>query len=57
MQNKTILITGAIGGIGKQTALASAKLGAQVIVTGRSQTSGEAAINELKQLSGNQHPI
>jgi len=54
MQNKTILITGGTGGIGKQTALALAKLGAQVMVTGRNQASGEAAVSELKQLSGNQ---
>jgi len=54
VQNKTILITGGTGGIGKQTALALAKLGALVIVTGRSQTSGEAAVTELKRLSGSQ---
>jgi NAD(P)-dependent dehydrogenase (short-subunit alcohol dehydrogenase family) len=53
MQNKTVLITGGTGGIGKQTALALAKLGAQVIVTGRNQASGEAAVSELKQLSSN----
>ncbi len=35
MQNKTILITGGTGGIGKQTAIALAKMGAQVFVTGR----------------------
>ena len=54
MQDKIILITGGTGGIGKQTTLTLAELGAQVIVTGRSQASGEAAISELKQLSGNQ---
>ncbi len=54
MQNKTVLITGGTGGIGKQTALALARLGAQVIVTGRSQASGEAAVSELKQRSGSQ---
>jgi len=54
VQNKTILITGGTGGIGKQTALALAKLGAQVIVTGRSRASGEATVSELKQLSGSQ---
>ncbi len=54
MQNKTVLITGGTGGIGKQTALGLAKLGAQVIITGRSQASGETAVSELKQLSGNQ---
>ncbi len=54
MQNKIVLITGGTGGIGKQTALTLAKLGAQLVVTGRSQTSGQAAVQELKQLSGSQ---
>jgi NAD(P)-dependent dehydrogenase (short-subunit alcohol dehydrogenase family) len=53
MQNKNVLITGGTGGIGKQTALALAKMGARVIVTGRNKSNGEAAVSELKQLSGN----
>lgn len=52
MKDKIVLITGGTGGIGKQTALALAKLDARVIVTGRNQASGEAAVAELKQLSG-----
>ncbi|MBI5053516.1 MAG: SDR family NAD(P)-dependent oxidoreductase [Chloroflexi bacterium] len=54
IQNKIVLITGGTGGIGKQTALALAKMGARVIVTGRNKPNGEAAVSELKQLSGNQ---
>ena len=54
MKDKIVLITGGTGGIGKQTALTLAKMGAQVVVTGRSQTSGEAAVQELRQLSGSQ---
>lgn len=53
MPDKTILITGGTGGIGYQSALALAQAGAQVIVTGRNRVSGEAAIAELKQSSGN----
>jgi NAD(P)-dependent dehydrogenase (short-subunit alcohol dehydrogenase family) len=53
MRNKIVLITGATGGIGKQTALSLAKIGAQVIVTGRSRSSGEEAVTELRQISGN----
>lgn len=53
MKDKRVLITGGTGGIGMQTALALAELGAQVIVTGRSQERGEAAVDELRQLSGN----
>jgi NAD(P)-dependent dehydrogenase (short-subunit alcohol dehydrogenase family) len=51
MKNKIVLITGGTGGIGKQTALVLAHLGAHVVVTGRSPAGGEAALSELKQLS------
>jgi NAD(P)-dependent dehydrogenase (short-subunit alcohol dehydrogenase family) len=53
MQDKIILITGATGGIGYQTALALAKMGAQVIVAGRRRESGKEAVAELRQASGN----
>ena len=53
MQNKIILITGATGGIGKQTALTLAKMGAHIAITGRNKSNGEAAITEIKQASGN----
>lgn len=53
MQNKIILITGATSGIGFQTALALAKMDAQVIVTGRSKPSAEEAVIKLKAASGN----
>ena len=54
MKDKIVLITGGTGGIGKQTALTLAKMGAQLVITGRSQTNGEAAVQELKQESGSQ---
>ena len=47
MEDMIVLISGATGGIGKQTALALANLGAQVIITGRSSSSGQEAIAEL----------
>ena len=53
MKEKTVLITGATGGIGKQTAIALAKMGARVVVTGRSRLSGAQAVQEIRQLSGN----
>ncbi len=53
VQNKNVLITGGTGGIGYQTALKLAKLGARVIVTGRSRSPAEEAVIQLKQASGN----
>jgi len=53
MKNKIILITGATSGIGKQTATTLAKMGATVVITGRNKESGESALAEIKQLSGN----
>ncbi|HNB52176.1 MAG TPA: SDR family NAD(P)-dependent oxidoreductase [Anaerolineales bacterium] len=53
MQNKIILITGATSGIGYQTALALAKMGAHVIVTGRNAKTAEEAVSSLKSASGN----
>ncbi|MBL7813758.1 MAG: SDR family NAD(P)-dependent oxidoreductase [Saprospiraceae bacterium] len=50
---KTILITGATSGIGKQTALSLAKLGHRIIITGRNKASGESAVQEIMQQSGN----
>jgi NAD(P)-dependent dehydrogenase (short-subunit alcohol dehydrogenase family) len=38
LKGKTILVTGASSGIGKQTAIECAKLGASVIITGRDAT-------------------
>lgn len=48
MQGKTVLVTGATDGIGKATALELARLGAQVIVHGRSHTSATRAIDEIR---------
>ena len=40
-ENKTVLITGGTSGIGKATALAFAKEGANVVVSGRRVAEGE----------------
>jgi NAD(P)-dependent dehydrogenase (short-subunit alcohol dehydrogenase family) len=53
MKDKIVLITGATGGIGKQTALTLAKVGAQVIITGRNENNGAEAVEEIKRFSGN----
>ena len=56
---KTALVTGATRGIGKQTALALARRGYDVAITGRTVHDGDAAkrpeaeaLPELKQVSG-----
>lgn len=53
MRGKTVLITGATGGIGKETAIGLAQRGATVVITGRDRARGEAGLAEIKQRSGN----
>jgi len=50
MSNPVILITGALTGIGRATALAFAKIGARLVVSGRRQTEGKALEVELQRL-------
>lgn len=49
---KVILITGGNTGIGKETAIALARLGAQVIVTSRNPEKGQAALADIRRASG-----
>lgn len=53
MKGQTVLITGGTGGIGKETAIGLAKLGATVTVTGRDATRGREAVTAIKRASGN----
>jgi NAD(P)-dependent dehydrogenase (short-subunit alcohol dehydrogenase family) len=53
MDGKIVLITGGTNGIGKATATGLARMGATVIITGRDQARGAAAIAEIKRASGN----
>ena len=53
MSGKTVLVTGATSGIGQETAVGLAKMDAQVIITGRNQERGEAAVAEIQQAGGN----
>ena len=52
-QDRTIVITGGTGGIGFQSALALAKAGARVFITGRHQDRGEAAVKRITIQAGN----
>ncbi len=50
MSNPVVLITGALTGIGRATALAFAKDGAQVVASGRREAEGKALEGELRSL-------
>src|SRR2546426_2433231 len=50
MKNKVILITGALTGIGRATAIAFAREGAHVVVSGRHDDAGNALGTELRAL-------
>ena len=50
MKNKVILITGALTGIGRATAIAFAREGAHVVVCGRRDDAGNALATELRAL-------
>jgi len=50
MSNPTVLITGALTGIGRATALAFAREGANLVVSGRNEELGDALVNELRGL-------
>lgn len=53
MEVKTILVTGATDGIGKQTALELAQMGHKVLVHGRNKTKSEEAAAWIRDISGN----
>jgi NAD(P)-dependent dehydrogenase (short-subunit alcohol dehydrogenase family) len=48
MDGKTCVVTGATGGIGRETALGLARAGAAVAVVGRDRARGEAALAEVR---------
>jgi retinol dehydrogenase-14 len=55
MENKVCIITGANAGVGKESALGLARLGAHVVMVCRSKERGELARAEIAKESGNDH--
>jgi NAD(P)-dependent dehydrogenase (short-subunit alcohol dehydrogenase family) len=51
-QDKTALVTGGTSGIGKATAIAFAREGANVVVSGRRSAEGEAVVREITEAGG-----
>jgi NAD(P)-dependent dehydrogenase (short-subunit alcohol dehydrogenase family) len=49
MKNKVVLITGALTGIGRATALAFANEGARLVVSGRRDDEGQKLVAELRE--------
>lgn len=54
LEGKTCLVTGANSGMGKETALVLAKMGATVVMVCRNRSKGEAARREISKKSGNE---
>ena len=54
MTGKVCLVTGANQGIGKETAVALAWMGATVVMTSRDRAKGEAALADVRSRSGRQ---
>src|ERR1700726_3996557 len=50
MSNPVVLITGALTGIGRATALAFAQEGSRVVISGRRDDAGQALVTELRAL-------
>lgn len=55
MQDKICLVTGATSGMGKETALGLARMGATVVLVARNKRKGEEARQEIARQSGNEN--
>ena len=52
MQGKSVVVTGASAGLGKETAVELAKMGAKVVMTGRDPQRSEEALREARERTG-----
>ena len=52
MSGNTCVVTGANSGIGKETALGLARMGARVVIVSRNAEKGKAALEEIRRESG-----
>lgn len=52
LQDKVSVVTGATSGIGKATALALAKQGSKVVVSGRRESEGQSVVDAIKASGG-----
>ena len=50
MNKPVVLITGALTGIGRATALAFAQEGSRIVISGRRDDAGQALVTELRAL-------
>ena len=57
MQGRTVVVTGGNSGIGFETAVALAAMGARVIVTARNADKGRAAVAAITQRAGGGAPV
>ncbi len=53
LKNKIVLITGSTDGIGKQTAIDLANMGAKVIIHGRNESKAQQTTEAIKSITGN----
>jgi NAD(P)-dependent dehydrogenase (short-subunit alcohol dehydrogenase family) len=54
LQGKTVMVSGATNGIGKEAAMTFANMGAEVVIIGRNKALTESTVAEIKEKTGNQ---